>query len=434
MLRACFARKGSRAMLRCDPSQICPLESYHDFLNDTLHHQTRLYHSSFDFQVIHQSSKSNARVGRITTSHGHIDTPGYVAVATNGALKCVEFSKADDEGLQLAFCNTYHLMLHPGVETVERAGGLHKFTGRREDRPLITDSGGFQIFSLAYGGVHEEIHSLKRQGKSKLRSGNKVVSVGEKGVTFKSYRDGTEMLLSPESSVRAQKSLGADIILPLDELPPYHVRSREELSASVERSHQWERQSLEEHLRDPRDQAMYGIIHGGMDKDLRSESVRFVAGFSDFKGFAIGGSLGKNREELVDIMTHVMREISTLSSNHNHRPCHVLGIADPISIPPLVKLGCDTFDSCYMTRIARHGCMITADGPLKVRSGKFKDAHRPPVEDCRCSTCKNYSLSYLHHLVKASEPLACSLLSLHNISYMCATMARIRDSILMDQI
>lgn len=432
MLRACFARIGGREVVRCDPLAICA-GSYYDMFFDSsaVCNQRRGY--SFEFQVIHQSSKSNARVGRIVTSHGHVDTPGYVAVATNGALKCVEFSKADEEGLQLAFCNTYHLMLHPGVDAVERAGGLHTFIGRT-DRPLITDSGGFQIFSLAYGGVHEEIHSLKRQGKSKLRSGNKVVSVGDDGVVFKSYRDGTQMLLSPESSVRAQKILGADIILPLDELPPYHVRSREELAASVERSHQWERQSLEEHLRDPRGQAMYGIVHGGMDKDLRSESVRFVAGFSDFRGFAIGGSLGKNREELVHIMTHVMQDISTYSSHDNHRPSHVLGIADPISIPRLVGLGCDTFDSCWPTRVARHGCMITADGPLKVRSAKFKNAHRPPVEDCCCSTCKRYTLSYLHHLVKASEPLACSLLSLHNISYMCAMMARIRNSILMDQI
>jgi queuine tRNA-ribosyltransferase len=181
-------------------------------------------------------------VGRITTPHGTIDTPGYVAVGTNAALKAVATAQADAEGLQLMFCNTYHLMLHPGAEVVESAGGLHAFMGRRRDRPLITDSGGFQVFSLAYGGVHEELQaSLKRgaSGGGPRRGGSLVARVDEAGVTFRSYRDGTAMLLSPESSVAAQKQLGADIILPLDELPPYHI-GEEALAASVERSHRWE--------------------------------------------------------------------------------------------------------------------------------------------------------------------------------------------------
>jgi len=197
----------------------------------------------FAFEIIHTSKKSRARVGRIHTQHGIVNTPGFVAVATNGALKSVEFSQADDAGLELAFCNTYHLMLHPGAGSIEEAGGLHAFTGRRQDRPLITDSGGFQVFSLAYGTVHQELtSSLKRRsnyGVSHLREGNLVLGVHEEGVVFKSYRDGSRMLLSPETSVAAQKSLGADIILPLDELPPYHI-SEGDLEASVARSHRWE--------------------------------------------------------------------------------------------------------------------------------------------------------------------------------------------------
>lgn len=201
-------------------------------------------HPNFNFKIIHKSKKSGARVGRIETAHGAINTPGFVAVATNGALKALDFSQADAEGLELAFCNTYHLMLHPGADAVEYAGGLHAFTGRRRDRPFITDSGGFQVFSLKYGTVHEELtSSLKRSttGSSNKhrRAGDLVVKVSEEGVVFKSYRDGTRMLLSPETSVAAQKSLGADIILPLDELPPYHI-GEQALVHSVFRSHRWE--------------------------------------------------------------------------------------------------------------------------------------------------------------------------------------------------
>ena len=241
----------------------------------------------FHFELLHQSTKSAARVGRIHTPHGTIDTPGYVAVATNAALKGVDIRDADTVGQQLIFCNTYHLLLQPGTDVVEGAGGLHNFMNRKSG-PLITDSGGFQVFSLAYGSVHEELSTggeLKRRGgggekKGSLhvtggKGGKPSVQVTEEGAIFRSYRDGKSFLLTPESTVQAQKSFGADIIIPLDELPPYHI-DRNVLVNSVERTHRWEARSLQEHLKDVKDQAMYCVIHGGLDRELRQKSLDYL--------------------------------------------------------------------------------------------------------------------------------------------------------------
>jgi queuine tRNA-ribosyltransferase len=385
--------------------------------------------SELNFEILHQSKRSGARVGRVHTPHGYVDTPGFVPVATNGAIKAVDIGQVDDQGVQLMFCNAYHLMLHPGPEIIEKAGGLHAFMGRRLDRPLITDSGGFQVFSLAYGTVHEELHSLKRgkRGASQHypKKQNLVEGVSEDGVKFRSYRDGSLMLLTPESSVEAQKSLGADIILPLDELPPYHVTSHQ-LSSSLERSHRWAARGLAVHRADPRGQAMYGIVHGGSDLTLRRESARYISSLQ-FDGVAVGGALGASREELLTIMQAVVEVLPF------HLPCHVLGIADPKSLPELIKLGCDTFDSCYATRVGRHGSIFNNDGTLlRVASQANQTAYRAPVEGCECSTCTTHTLAYLHHLVKTKEPVAASLLSLHNIHYMCKLMERFRNAILND--
>lgn len=316
------------------------------------------------------------------------------------------------------------------VQVVESAGGLHSFMSRRPDRPIITDSGGFQVFSLAYGTVHQEIHSLKRSASgsranfASSRQGNLVLKISEEGVTFRSYRDGTPMLLSPESSIAAQKSLGADIILPLDELPPYHIGD-EALATSVARSHRWEARSLLSHVENPSQQACYGIIHGGNSMDLRRSSAQYISSLP-FDGFAVGGALGKDRSELVHIMQNVMKWLP------RDRPVHVLGIADPESIPQLAALGCDTFDSCHATRVGRHGGMLTEQGTLRVAAGSHKSAHRIPVEGCECPTCQTHSLSYLHHLIKAREPVAATLLSVHNVFFMCKMMERLRTAILDD--
>ena len=195
------------------------------------------------FEVLHQSSKSRARVGRIHTPHGIIDTPGFVAVGTNGTLKSIDNEMVNQIGLQLMFCNTYHLMLQPGSEVVAKAGGLHKFINRKN--PIITDSGGFQVFSLAYGSVADELKS-----KGTKKNDGSVLKIDEDGVLFRSYRDGRKILLTPETSVKAQKDLGADIIIPFDELPPYHISSKRLIEA-LERTHRWEKRSLDEHLKKP---------------------------------------------------------------------------------------------------------------------------------------------------------------------------------------
>src|SRR5438445_5842455 len=242
--------------------------------------------SYFKFELIHTSTKSRARVRRIHTPHGIIDTPSFVGVGTNGALKSLDSEMVSQIGLQLMFCNTYHLMLQPGTEIVKKAGGLHKFINR--NMPIITDSGGFQVFSLAYGTVKDE---LKSRGQKK--GNNLVLKTSEEGVLFRSYRDGKKILLTPETSIQAQKDLGADIIIPFDELPPYHI-DRQQLVKSLHRTHRWQKRSLDAHLQNPHQQAMYSVIHGGIDKDLRKESCEYLTSLP-FDGHAIGGSMGKNR-------------------------------------------------------------------------------------------------------------------------------------------
>lgn len=374
---------------------------------------------TFYFKTIYQSSRSQARVGKIVTPHGEIDTPGFVAVGTNGVIKGLDSAQLAQTGLQLIFCNTYHLLLQPGPEVVAAAGGLHRFMNR--PFPLITDSGGFQVFSLAYGGVTKE---LKSQGAR--QSNNGVVKINDEGVTFRSYRDGRLIHLTPERSVSVQKALGADIIIPLDELPPYHI-DPDALERSLCRTHEWEKRSLDTHLQNPHNQAMYGVLHGGTFLHLRERSAKFLTDLP-FDGFAIGGSVGKNREELVDLI-RTTRPL--LPDTH---PNHLLGIADLRSIDRLVPLGIDTFDSCYPSRAARHGLILSNRGEIKIKQRRYATAYEPIDPDCPCGTCKHHTLAYLHHLFKAKELTAYSLSTLHNLTFMSERMKAYRASILNDEI
>lgn len=371
----------------------------------------------FRFEILHRSKKSRARVGKIYTPHGVIDTPNFVAVGTNGTLKALDNRMVDSIGLQLMFCNTYHLLLQPGPQVVERAGGLHKFINRK--MPIITDSGGFQVFSLAYGSVASE---LKSSG-AKKHDGH-VLKINEEGVLFRSYRDGKLVLLTPESSVQAQKALGADIIIPLDELPPYHI-APDKLKNSFERTHRWEKRSLEEHRRDPREQAMYAVIHGGVDPELRKESCRRLAEMN-YDGYAIGGSLGKTRPEMVQMLTEMMPSLPDANPNH------LLGIGDLDSLKACIPLGIDTFDSSYPTRAARHGLLLTKKGGLKVTRGDMALSLRPIEEGCSCWTCQNFTLAYLHHLFKANELTAYTLATVHNLHFMVELMRDYREAILQE--
>lgn len=373
----------------------------------------------FSFKVIHQSKKSAARVGQIITPHGVIDTPNFVAVGTNGTLKSLDNELVNSIGLQLMFCNTYHLLLQPGTEVVKQAGGLHKFINRK--LPIITDSGGFQVFSLAYGSVASE---LKSQGTKK--HSNSVVKITEDGVLFRSYRDGQKFLLTPESSVKAQKDLGADIIIPFDELPPYHIEKKA-LERSLRRTHEWEKRSLEEHLRNPNGQAMYAVIHGGIDEAFRKKSVDYLTSLP-FDGFAVGGSLGKSKEEMFQLLSYTMPRLP------EDKPNHLLGIGDLESLERCVPLGVDTFDSSYPTKAARHGVAFTKQGPLKIEKSCYKACFEPIEKDCECPTCKHFHLGYLHHLFKAKELTALSLTSVHNLYFMVRLMERYRNQILNDEI
>jgi len=374
---------------------------------------------SFRFEIIHQSKKSRARVGRIHTPHGIIDTPNFVAVGTNATLKALDTTVADSLGLQLMFCNTYHLMLQPGSEIVKNAGGLHTFMHRT--MPLITDSGGFQVFSLMYGGVESE---LKSSGQKK--HDNSVLKVSEEGVLFRSYRNGDKILLTPESSVQAQKNLGADIIIPLDELPPYHI-DQKALMNSLHRTHRWEKRSLDYHLADKKNQAMYSVIHGGVNKDMRKLSCD-ILGKLPFDGHAIGGSLGKTREQMVEMLTYVMPELP------EDKPTHLLGIGDTQSLEQCMGLGLDTFDSSYPTKCARHGLLLTFDGHKKISHSAYKEYFRPIDEQCTCLTCKHYTMAYLHHLFKASEVTGHILATIHNLHFMVQLMAKYRTAILNDEL
>jgi queuine tRNA-ribosyltransferase len=373
----------------------------------------------FNFQIIHQSTKSRARVGRIVTPHGMIDTPNFVAVGTNGTLKGVDSEIVNAIGLQLMFCNTYHLMLQPGTETVKKAGGLHSFINR--NAPIITDSGGFQVFSLAYGTVKDELKS-----KGSKKADNNVLKISEEGVLFRSYRDGQKILLTPESSVQAQKDLGADIIIPFDELLPYHTDAKA-AHESLERTHRWEKRSLDTHLKNPNNQAMYAVIHGGVDEQLRKKSCNYLTSLP-FDGFAIGGSMGKTRQQMFDMLAYTMPELPT------DKPNHLLGIGDLESLEQCIQLGIDTFDSSHPTRCARHGLLFTSTGNQKILNSSNRHTFEPIDKNCTCIVCQKYTRAYLHHLFKAKELTGYTLASIHNLHFMVQLMADYRNKILNDEL
>ncbi|MBF5051217.1 Queuine tRNA-ribosyltransferase [Candidatus Clavichlamydia salmonicola] len=370
----------------------------------------------FSFKILHQSSKSKAKLGQIITPHGVINTPCFVPVATNASLKGVPESLLNPfPNIELMFCNTYHLLLQPGPETISLAGGLHNFMNH--SAPLITDSGGFQVFSLAYGSVFEELKS-----KGKQKGSGCVLKITEEGVLFRSYRDGKAILLTPENSVTTQKNLGADIIIPLDELLPYHV-DQEYLKESLNRTHRWEKRSLDTHLKDPRKQAMYGVVHGGPNLDLRKYSCDVLSDMS-FNGFAIGGSVGKTKEELDTIVKFTRNHLPP------EKPVHLLGIGDPTSIKNLVQYGIDSFDSSYPTKAARHGTLFTSEGPLKIEKRQYANDFNKIDSLCKCLTCQKHHRAYIHHLFKSNELAGLSLASIHNLQYMVDMMEKIRLDIL----
>ena len=373
----------------------------------------------FKFELIHTSKKSKARVGKIYTPHGIINTPNFVGVGTNGTIKGLDNISLNSLNLELMFCNTYHLLLQPGSKEIKSFGGLHKFINR--DKPIITDSGGFQVFSLAAGKVNNE---LKSRGQKNYA--NSILKISEEGVLFRSYRDGSKVLLTPESSIQAQKDFGSDIIIPLDELPAHDI-SEHNLRKSLARTHRWEKRSLEEHLKNPNNQAIYGVIHGGVNKDLRLFSAKLLSNL-DFNGYAIGGSLGQNHQEMFEMLNFLTPNLP------KDKPNHLLGIGDLKSIKTCIELGIDTMDSAYPTKCARHGLVFTSTGQERIIKSSNKNDLNPIDKNCDCFTCKNYTKAYLHHLFKAKETAGHTLATIHNLRFIINLFANYRQLILEDKI
>ena len=370
--------------------------------------------TGFSFKVLYNSTKSAARVGLVTTAHGSFETPNFITVGTNGAVKALDSNDIETIGLPIIFSNTYHLLVQPGADIIANARGLHAFANIK--CPIITDSGGFQVFSLKYGGVTQELKS-----KGSKAEKNSVLKVTDDGVSFRSYVDGSLIFLSPETSIQAQKKIGADIIVAFDELLPYHIDKKAQ-QASLLRTHEWERRSQVEHQKNVQGQALYAVLHGGIDLQMRQESINYLTAL-DFDGYAIGGSVGKNREEMLTMLSYVIPRLPA------HKPNHLLGIADLGSLPHCVKLGIDTFDSSYPTKAARHGLLFANPCDLRIKRAGAKSHYEPIDINCPCYTCKNYTVAYLSHLQKSHELAFYRLASIHNLTFMIKLMENYRAGI-----
>ncbi len=381
------------------------------------------------FTVEKKSQNSLARAGKIETAHGVIETPAFVPVATQAAFKGVMPEVAKAVGTQVIFANTFHLHLSPGEAVVKLAGGIHKFMNW--SGPIMTDSGGFQVFSLgvAYGqGVSKVAMTprtvLKRvpQGQSLGLLSASLVKIDDDGVDFRSPRDGSLHRLTPEFSIAIQHDLGADIILVFDECTTPQATDAYQAMA-LARTHAWAKRSLAEHERLGGDQALYGIVQGGRFPDLRTESAQFMSTLG-VDGFAIGGSF--NKEDIGVVVALVNKQLPF------DRPRHLLGIGEVEDIFAGVASGVDTFDCVTPTRLGRHGTVETKEGRLHLISNQFATDFQPIETDCACPTCQHYTRAYLSHLFRSKEMLSTTLASTHNLFFFNSLMAQIRQAILHD--
>ena len=382
-----------------------------------------------DFEIKARHSGSEARVGVLRTPHGEVRTPAFVAVATRATVKALSAEDVREAGVQLLIGNTYHLYLRPGPEVVAALGGLHGFSGW--DGPWMTDSGGFQVFSLGAGKEHGvgKIASIFPGDEPPKPTGPSLVKLTEEGARFRSVVDGAWVFFSPEEVIRIQRLLGADIILPLDECTsPFHDRAYTE--AAMERTHRWAVRALKA-FRDTQglgpnpDQVLYGIVQGGAYEDLRRRSARVIAGMN-FPGFAVGGSLGRSKEDMFRVIEWTVDELPEDS------PRHLLGIGGVEDILEAVRRGIDTFDCAAPTRMARNGSLLSASEEnfrLNIKNARFRRDPRPIEEGCGCPTCRRYSRAFLHHLFRCGELSYFRLATLHNLRFMTRLMAAIRARI-----
>jgi queuine tRNA-ribosyltransferase len=351
--------------------------------------------SSFQFQLIKEDTHTNARAGLIRTPHGEIPTPVFAPVGTQGTVKTLSPADLHVLGATLILGNTYHLYLRPGANLIAEFGGLHNFMGWFG--PILTDSGGFQIFSLE--GLRD---------------------IDDNGVTFRSHVDGSKHRFTPERVIEIQEQIGADIIMAFDECPPpddydYNV-------VALERTHRWAERCRIAHKRP--DQALYGIVQGGVFPDLRVKSAEFLTGL-DFPGYAVGGlSVGESKADM-----HAMLEILH-PLLPRCKPRYLMGVGSPEDLFECVARGVDQFDCVLPTRLARNGAVFTPRGRLNLRNAKYARRREPIEADCACYACRNFSLAYLRHLIKVNEILGLHLTTIHNVHFMLETMRRIRQSIL----
>ena len=377
-----------------------------------------------------KAKDGKARTGIITTSHGPIETPAFVTVGTLASVKALTPRDLKDLGTQVIIANTYHLHLQPGEDIIAEAGGLHRFMGWAG--PLMTDSGGFQIFSHGAGKEHGvgKIASIfpeepDRGGHLKKKPGKSLVTVDEDGVDFVSYLDGSHRHFTPESVIQIQVKLGADIILPLDECTsPLH--DKEYTFNALERTHRWAVRAIEAFSKYGKaHQSLFGIVQGGAFEDLRKKSADFICQL-DFSGFAIGGSLGKSKQEMHSVLEW------TIPNLPDEKPRHLLGIGEVEDIFEAVIRGVDTFDCVVPTRTARTGTLLVTDYPrnrMHILNSRFRKDYRPIEENCPCYTCSNFSRAYLRHLFAAKEPTAMVLATIHNLCFMERLMGQIRSAI-----
>ena len=352
--------------------------------------------SALIFELLHKDARTKARKGRITTPHGVIETPVFMPVGTQATVKAMKPEDVERTGAQIILGNTYHLYLRPGSDIIREAGGLHKFMNW--DKPILTDSGGYQVFSLGH-----------------------MRKITEEGVKFQSYIDGSRHMLTPEKSIEIQTDLGSDIMMAFDECAPPDADY-----AYIERSQamttRWLERCINAH-KNTEKQALFGIMQGGFFKDLREKSAAAIVDF-DLPGYAIGGiSVGETKEEYIGVLEYAP---DLLPEN---KPRYVMGIGTPDYIFEAVEHGVDMFDCVEPTRIARHGMVMTSQGRISIKNAKFARDFGPLDPECDCYTCRNYSRAYLRHLFREGENLSHMLLSEHNLRFLSHMCENIRDSI-----
>ena len=354
------------------------------------------------YELIKQDAKTGARRGRIHTPHGDIETPVFMPVGTQATVKAMTPEELKDMvNAKIILSNTYHLFLRPGDELVAEAGGLHSFM--HWDRPILTDCGGFQVFSLA-----------------KLRD------ITEEGVHFRSHLDGSAKFISPEVSIKIQNNLGADIIMAFDECVPYPA-DYDYTKQSMERTTRWAKRSLEAHQKKDK-QGLFGIVQGGMYKDLREQSAKDLVAM-DFPGYAVGGlSVGEPAELMYDILAY------TTPFLPENKPRYLMGVGSPDYLIEAVLRGIDMCDCVLPTRIARNGTAMTSTGKVVVRNATYERDWAPLDSNCDCYTCQNYTRAYIRHLIKAGEILGARLLTIHNLRFLVRLMENVRKAIEEDRL